>query len=376
MNLIMFSLDGNVSVAHSADHKRMLLYAQHFDSAHIIVPGHQNALLQFNTMYFHTVKRGNKLILFFKLLAKGFAVRKNYFLHTNDTVITTQDPFELGLIGYLLSLVTGIPLHTQVHIDFFSPYFKSESLRQRIQAAIAVFILKRAKRVRVVSKKIADYLAGAIKIPKDRVDVAPLFINFDAYGNIPLEPIAKPASTTPYFLLAARFVKQKNIPLAIRAFKDVHAKYPQYRFKIIGSGKEEGAIKEVIYNLGLSDAVEMRPWTDNLQSEYRNAFAFILCSNYEGWGRTGVESCISGTPVVMTDIGCANELLFNKKHCLIVPVNDQNALRDAMLELIEDKQLHAALKSNLSAIPQVLPTSEKYVEGIVASWKNTLAASK
>lgn len=373
MNLIMFSLDSNVCVPHSADHKRVLLYAKHFESVHIIVPAVANELLQFDGMHFHSIAKGNKVLLFFRLLTKGFSVQKQYLLDKKNTIITTQDPFELGLVGYLLHFFTGIALHVQVHIDFFNPYFISESLRQRIQATLANIILKRAQRVRVVSNKIAQYVA-TLGVPNTRIDIAPLFINFDAYGS-EMKEAANVSNSVPYFLLAARFVKQKNIPLAIRAFRDVHRKYPKYKLRIIGSGGEEFVMKEIVHHFQLAGPIEIVPWVDNLQSEYTNAFAFVLSSNYEGWGRTCVESSICNTPVIMTNVGCANELLFNKQQALIVPVNNQQALRDAMLELIENEQLYTSLKKELLHIRKALPTSENFVKEIVFSWKNTLTFS-
>ena len=74
------------------------------------------------------------------------------------TIIATQDPFKLGAIGLLVSWRTDRPLHVQVHIDFFSPYFRQESLRQRFQTLLAPFVLARAASLKVVSANIATFI--------------------------------------------------------------------------------------------------------------------------------------------------------------------------------------------------------------------------
>ena len=75
-------------------------------------------------------------------------------------VVTVQDPFETGLIGWVIARTSGSAFHVQVHTDFRSPAFR-RSLLNRLRVALARFIIGRADRIRVVSERIKDSIEAA-----------------------------------------------------------------------------------------------------------------------------------------------------------------------------------------------------------------------
>ncbi len=72
----------------------------------------------------------------------------------------------------------------------------------------------------------------------------------------------------------------------------------------------------------------------------------MLTSNYEGWGLAAVEAASYGLPIIMTNVGCAGELIKDGVSGLVVPVGDQKKLTEAMGQLIVDKELREALGQN------------------------------
>jgi hypothetical protein len=52
---------------------------------------------------------------------------------SDEWLITTQDPFLVGALGYLLSRKHKVPLHLQLHTDPWSEAWRSERLRNRIE---------------------------------------------------------------------------------------------------------------------------------------------------------------------------------------------------------------------------------------------------
>jgi glycosyltransferase involved in cell wall biosynthesis len=52
-------------------------------------------------------------------------------------------------------------------------------------------------------------------------------------------------------------------------------------------------------------------------------------------------------PTVTTDVGCANELLIDGVHGLVVPADNQLALELAIREISTNKNLYSQIKNNL-----------------------------
>ena len=82
-------------------------------------------------------------------------------------LVTVQDPFETGFVGWLLSMRRSVALELQIHTDIGSPFFKKESLKNILRTSIARFLLVRAKGVRVVSARVAGSTSKVLgRIPE------------------------------------------------------------------------------------------------------------------------------------------------------------------------------------------------------------------
>lgn len=92
----------------------------------------------------------------------------------NDTLITSQDPFERGFIAWLLARRFGVPLELQIHTDLFSPWFWRESTKNKIRVLLAHFLLPRATTIRVVSKRVKQSIIEKFSTSEDHIMVLPI----------------------------------------------------------------------------------------------------------------------------------------------------------------------------------------------------------
>jgi glycosyltransferase involved in cell wall biosynthesis len=172
-------------------------------------------------------------------------------------------------------------------------------------------------------------------------------------------------------LAVGRLVKEKNFASLIRAFKKVIEQHAKAQLVIIGSGPQKDALAELVERCEFSAQVAFIPWTDDVASYMRSADIFALCSYREGWGRVIVEAMAAGVAGVVTDVGCVGEVFIAERHGIVVPVDDTDALKDALGRLISDPQLRrtfgeaAALDTALSRAAQ-----HPYAE----AWRHTLEA--
>jgi glycosyltransferase involved in cell wall biosynthesis len=380
MNLIFISTDKNIAKESSDVRKRMEHYGTLVEEIEILLLG---ASIQGQSkisprVTLHGIS-GNKWQSVWKAfwLAKKLS-RPKKSLKKAETVIVAQDPFELGFLGWIVSSISGSPLNVQVHIDFFSPYFKSESFRQRFQSWLASFVLKRADSIRVVSAKIASYLVEKLGLPPSKIVIAPVFVDIDALRARPVTiDLHREYPEFEWIVLtASRFVKQKNIPLGVEAFDLFRKSHPKTGLIIVGSGPEIDTIKKVVRSKDLGSSVRIGSWPNEFASCMKSSDAFLLSSDYEGWGMTVIEAAALGKPIIMTDVGCAGEFLIHEKNGLIVQTRDPQAIQGALEKLYSNRAYAKNMAMAADRGATTYMSREENDQLLLQSWKNTLDADK
>ncbi len=371
----MFSVDGGIFKAGSAVVERM----EHFGT---LVEGIDIISLQGSGISASPVMLKNNVTAHpatgsVKLVAAMKALRLAKKLAKDNTVIVTQDPFELGLIGILASWLTRRPRNVQVHIDFFSPYFRQESLRQRSQAFLVPFVLRGAASIRVVSQKIATYLRDSLEIPASKIIIAPIFVEVEAVRNVAVTTDLH--AKYPHFdwivLVACRYVKQKNIPLAIEAFSLFKKIHKNVGLVVAGSGPEGDSLKDLVVELKMDDSVIIGSWASEFASLMKTCDCFLMSSDYEGWGMTVIEAAAVGRPTIMTDVGCADEFLINEKSGLIVETRDPNAMAEALEKLYSNRAFATNLGQEAKRQADIYMTREESDQLMVQSWESALGGA-
>lgn len=322
MRILMLSIDKSILDENSEARQRMIEYGCLAEKLYIII-------LRWP---FGVLKIGKGI--------KGF------------DLVTTQDPFETGLVGWFIAKTLKIPLQLQVHTDFLNPYFKKESLLNRIRVMIAKFLIPRATCIRVVSERIKRSLS-AISHQPPVVSCLPIFVDVDKIKNSAIKTNLH--QKYPQFnfiiLMASRLTKEKNIGTATEAMKEIIKEYPKTGLIIVGSGPEEK-------NLKISENIKTEKWTDDLSSYYKTADLFLLTSNYEGYGRTLVEAVAVGCKIISSDVGIADEILEKEN---IFEIGDKERLREKIIKAIKGEVKPSKLLK--------IKTKEEYLEEYKKIWE-------
>lgn len=176
------------------------------------------------------------------------------------------------------------------------------------------------------------------------------------------------------FVTAVRLEPQKNLKMAIDAFVMVHKKYPEFRFEIYGEGSLRDSLEQYIKDLKMEEAICLKGNSKNLYKDIRDAFAFVLSSDYEGMSNSMLEAMALGIPTISTDhpSGGARAVIDDHKNGLLVSVGDTNAMAAAMLEMIETQGLAKAFSTRSVATRKLLDAtliSSLWLECIRANLK-------
>lgn len=351
MKVLMLSTDRKIFEDNSAVRQRMVEYGRLFERLDIVVfskgnfqPARQqgefpisNVQISDNVWVYPTNSRSKAFYVFdaFKI---GRKIIENY----RDVVISTQDPFETGIVGVLLKLRYKLSLQIQVHTDFANRYFVTHSLLNFIRFPLGLFVLSFADSVRVVSKRIEK----SIHSLTHNISILPILTSPLA-SHSPLLHKEKEENKEINFLTVARLEKEKDLETAIYAFKKVLEKIEvedpersqRALFTVVGEGGEINKLKHLCKTLNIEKQVIFAGWQDNLENYYKNVDIYISTSLYEGYGMSTVEAASFGLPLVLSDTGVAQDIFKDNQEAFICKQKDVSSFAKAMIRLASNKNL-------------------------------------
>jgi len=307
----MISTDAKIFEEGSQVRTRVCEYGALFSELHIIVfttrKNDESPRAEISKNIFaYPTNSISKLLYVTDAIKIGVSIITNSKFSPTEFVITTQDPFETGIVGEKLSEKFGIPLQIQIHTDFYSPYFKN-SLLNKIRIVISNKTLPNARAIRVVSERIKNSLSQNLQA---KTTILPIFADLSAIKNLSINTDLK--NKYPQFkkivLMASRLTREKDIQTAIRAFFAILGNYPDTGLIIVGSGPEEKNIQKEIL---ASDSIIHLPWADydTLISYMKTCDVFLSTSLYEGYGLSMLEAHTAGATLVATNAGIASLLV-------------------------------------------------------------------
>lgn len=307
-------------------------------------------------------------------ITDAYRIGKQILKDNQVTLISAQNPFETGIVGWLLT--TGkMRLDFQLHTDPFSPYFtEGHGIMHSARVLMAKFLLPKAHAVRVVSKRIAEGIEKHIpKSPKPMV--LPIYVDMKHFEE--QQPAFDIHERYPQFktivLTLSRLEPEKNLMLAIDALKIVCDKHPDTGLVIVGSGSQKDELAACAKKLGLENNVVFFGWVDESDgkaSVFKTADIFLLTSDFEGYALTLIEAAAAGRPIVTTDVGLVGDILISEEGALVCPPRNSACIAEKIARLIEDPTLGQNLVAAARRAIQerVLPNKQAYHDAYASIW--------
>lgn len=168
-----------------------------------------------------------------------------------------------------------------------------------------------------------------------------------------------------------RISGQKNLHLLVNAFEQFASDYPDYELYIYGDAVGNGAegyidsVKEAINQLKCKDSIFILPAQKDIHNIIKDYAMFVSSSDFEGMSNSMLEAMAIGLPAICTDCpaGGARAIIKDHENGILVPVNDANALANAMKEVAGDPELAEKLSVNGTKLREELS-----VDKIVNQW--------
>lgn len=209
---------------------------------------------------------------------------------------------------------------------------------------LAAHLYRRVDAVIAVSQGVASSLER-IGVPREKLRVIYNPVLPSDLAEKAACPVTHPwfaSGQPPVILGVGRLVPQKDFHTLIKAFALVRAQ-ASARLVILGEsvtggtrGDGRAALEETVRRLGLNGDVDMPGFVDNPFAYMKRAAVFVLSSRWEGLPNVLIQALALGVPVVSTDCpGGPAEILENGRWGRLVPVGDESALAQAILETLK-----------------------------------------
>lgn len=377
MHVISIALDPKVLDPESVVAYRARFYGELVEHYSIVVPSTTTVVVRLSdrvTVY--GLGGSNKAVKLFRMYRKALALIRD----GKGDVITAQDMYYLGLIGLFLAHRFHKGLEVQVlGIE------KLTWLRKRL----AVFVMKRASVVRALSSRLKDRLIREFGIPEALIRIVSIYVDVQKLGldvrtlageekrafDGAIESFRSAYGKKFNFLTVSRLVPIKQIELQLQALAALVPQFPHAMLHVVGNGPHEDVLTREVERLGLSGHVVFHGYQTGhlLGLFYLECDAFLLTSDYEGWGMVIIEAATAGLPVIMTDVGCAGELIRDGESGLVVPPRDVPALTEAMRRMLAEPALRETLSTGATRALASLPTFDTLLSEYRRNWEIALA---
>ncbi|MEI6297010.1 MAG: glycosyltransferase family 4 protein [bacterium] len=138
---------------------------------------------------------------------------------------------------------------------------------------------------------------------------------------------------------------------------------------IIGGGEEKNNLEHLIKQLKLEDKVFLLGFMDDAR-KYLNAFdVFLFPSVKEGLPYSIMEAGFASLPIITTKVGGIPDIMTDEKSNLLVEPKNTKELRNALVELIQNKKIRDSLGAKNKENILTKFTFEKMLEKTIKAYK-------
>jgi len=161
--------------------------------------------------------------------------------------------------------------------------------------------------------------------------------------------------------------EEKGLPELFNALATVAKKIKDVKLTLVGEGNRLKEYKTLAANLCLIDRVEFAGWLDNrkIQNLTAQSNLGLFPSRIESFGLSVVEAMAAGLPVIAASGGAVPENVKEGVTGTLVPVNDSDALAQAIISVLENPQHAESLAKTAKMVVQQKFSWDKAADNMI-----------
>ena len=283
----------------------------------------------------------------FNLIAKSIEIinEKGKFdvIHAHDWLVTyaaksSKQSYKIPLVATIHATEAG--RNSGIHDDV-----------QRYINDTEWLLTYEATDVIVNSNYMKNELQRLFGLPYDKINVIPNGVNLNLYSGVDRDYNFRrmyAMDNEKIILYLGRLVYEKGVQNLISAMPKILDKYNDAKLVIAGKGGMIDELKNQVNYMGIQNKVYFTGYlgADSVQKMYKCADVAVFPSTYEPFGIVALESMLSGTPTVVSDVGGLNEIIEHGVDGMKSYAGNPNSIADSVLALLYDNQLCDKISKN------------------------------
>lgn len=267
--------------------------------------------------------------------------------------------YKPSVYGFVIAKLKAIKIMATCHLWF---ELANKPLKTKVLVSLELLFYKWFSKVVGVSEPIKQVLITK-GVPERLVDVVPNGVDINVMDNrlVTREKIRTSldiADDTFVLINSGRLTKQKAQSIIVDAAKILREKNINFLVLIVGEGELQAPLANQISKLGLEHNIKMLGFCSNIDEMLVAADCFVMPSIDEGMPMSLLEAVAAEVPVVSTHVGDIEKLIQHQESGIVIPLNDANALADAVIELKEHPDLATRFSKNAKQKMQAIYSSE------------------
>ncbi len=274
-------------------------------------------------------------------------------------IIAEQGSFDVIHAHDWLTAYAGKTLKTAYNIPLVSTIHATEAGRNSgIHGEMQKYIndtewmlTYESSEVIVNSNYMRNELQRLFGLPYEKINVIPNGVNLNMYNGIEKDYDFRrkyAMDNEKIILFMGRLVYEKGIPTLISAMPKILSHYHDAKLLIAGKGGMIDELRAQVNAMGLGNKVYFTGYlgSKDVQKMYKCADVAVFPSTYEPFGIVALEAMLSGTPVVVSDVGGLNEIVDHGINGMKSYAGNANSLADSILSLLFDQKLCDTVTKN------------------------------
>jgi len=149
-------------------------------------------------------------------------------------------------------------------------------------------------------------------------------------------------------LFVGRLSSEKQPQLALQLFEKLAGKHANLHFAMIGGDdpqdmKLSQSVREMATTSHFAERIHLPGAVSSVAGWYQRAFALILTSKHEGFGRVLVEAMAEGVVPIAFSVGGVPEVIEHGQHGFLVDPDDLESMQDHVDALLGNETLRDRL---------------------------------
>ncbi len=269
------------------------------------------------------------------------------------------------IIGQLAGKILGIKMRV------YTRHSSNENRKYHKKQRIDNLVNSLTTHILAISENVKKILVAEENVAEEKIRLIHHGFDLEKFGNVSREEIEtlskkyNPQNRKPVIGVVARYSHWKGIQYAIGAFKKLLEDYPNALLLLANAkrGDFKDEIDALLTELPKDSFYEIE-FEHNLFALYQlfDVYTHLpIDAELEAFGQTYVEALAAGIPSVFTNSGIAREFIRNEENALVVGFENSEEVYQAIVKLLEDKDLREKLSANGKSDVKELFSLEKMI---------------